>query len=297
MAIHQMAYLCTVYQITKEWGNPLGNPILCYHGWQDNAGTFDRLIPLLNKKFRYIALDVAGHGFSTPYPPGMLYNVWDLVVQYHRIAQYFNLDKFSMIGHSMGGGFGLVYASVFPAKVEKLVSLDMVKPVTVPLAWHTQDIGEAIEENLLAEHKMLNSKPQAVPMETLVKRYVEGTLGNLSSEGARVLLKRGAAKAPNGKGYYFTRDLRQNTASIQRFSIAEQQKLLKNIRCELLLIKSKNAPSYEPDEVYREFRDLYPKYCKSFNYLEVDGGHWVHLEHPERVAPYINEFLNSLLDF
>jgi len=31
----------------KWWGSKTQRPIVCLHGWQDNAGTFDRIIPLL----------------------------------------------------------------------------------------------------------------------------------------------------------------------------------------------------------------------------------------------------------
>ncbi|CDQ91093.1 unnamed protein product [Oncorhynchus mykiss] len=33
----------------KVWGPDNGRPILCLHGWADNCGTFNTLIPLLPK--------------------------------------------------------------------------------------------------------------------------------------------------------------------------------------------------------------------------------------------------------
>jgi pimeloyl-ACP methyl ester carboxylesterase len=44
----------------KWWGDLSINPILCLHGWLDNAGTFDRLIPLLPREFSYLAIDFPG---------------------------------------------------------------------------------------------------------------------------------------------------------------------------------------------------------------------------------------------
>nr|CAH7753933.1 unnamed protein product [Callosobruchus chinensis] len=35
----------------------------------DNAGAFDNLIPLLPHKFRYVCIDLPGHGRSSHFPP------------------------------------------------------------------------------------------------------------------------------------------------------------------------------------------------------------------------------------
>ena len=63
----------------KLWGNPAGYPTLAIHGWLDNAGTFDRLAPLLSE-LNIIALDLAGHGKSDHRAPGVQYHHGDYVL-------------------------------------------------------------------------------------------------------------------------------------------------------------------------------------------------------------------------
>ena len=52
------------YQIktytAKIWGPDDGMPVLALHGWQDNAGTYDTLAPLLPNSIRLICLDFCG---------------------------------------------------------------------------------------------------------------------------------------------------------------------------------------------------------------------------------------------
>lgn len=45
----------------KWWGSKTKRPIILAHGWQDNAGSFDTLIPLLPSEFSYLAIDFPGH--------------------------------------------------------------------------------------------------------------------------------------------------------------------------------------------------------------------------------------------
>lgn len=104
-------------------------PILFIHGWQDNAGTFDPLVELLPKELSYLCVDLPGHGLSSPYPSGMFYYIfWDGLLVARRIVKHFGWAKVSIVGHSLGGAVGFMYASVFPDEVDKLVSLDIACP-------------------------------------------------------------------------------------------------------------------------------------------------------------------------
>merc|ERR1712066_264953 len=64
----------------KVWGSG-PHPILAVHGWLDNCGSFDPIIPRLPlDKFHVIAVDLPGHGFSQKHPPGMSYTITDGLV-------------------------------------------------------------------------------------------------------------------------------------------------------------------------------------------------------------------------
>ena len=54
--------------VAKCWGNPNGLPVLAFHGWLDNAATFDNLAPLL-PKLRIISLDCQDMGILITAPP------------------------------------------------------------------------------------------------------------------------------------------------------------------------------------------------------------------------------------
>lgn len=60
----------------KWYGDRNKQPVLAFHGWQDNAGTFDRLIPLLPKTISVWAIDLPGHGKSSHFPTGMQYHIF-----------------------------------------------------------------------------------------------------------------------------------------------------------------------------------------------------------------------------
>lgn len=88
----------------KWYGDRHRQPVLAFHGWQDNAGTFDRLIPLLPKTIPVLSIDLPGHGRSSHFPPGIQYHVfWDYIPVVRRIVKYFGWEKVKLMGHSLGG--------------------------------------------------------------------------------------------------------------------------------------------------------------------------------------------------
>jgi len=276
----------------KTFGDPTtGHPILAVHGWMDNAGTFDGLLPLLSKNYYVVAVDLPGHGLSSHLPKGVPYHFTDFIIALRRIVNHLKWTKFSWIGHSMGAGLGALYASTFPSHVEHLVMLDLAKPITGESgADYGSKISLAIDQFLALEEK-ITPVPPVYPYEEAVQRLITATGGSLTAEAAQTLMIRGAKKTPDSK-WYFTRDLRLRSPSILRFSHEQCFTILKQIRSNTLVIKATDAPWFEPEEICQRALDIYKTHCKSYKFVEVEGNHFVHLNEPEKLAGIINSFIN-----
>lgn len=108
----------------KVWGPDHGHPVLCLHGWADNCGTFNTFIPLLPKECRYVAMDLAGHGQSSHRRPGVFYSFPSYVMDVRRVIDAMQWNKFSIIGHSMGGNIAGLFSALYPEMVDAVVLLD-----------------------------------------------------------------------------------------------------------------------------------------------------------------------------
>ena len=140
-----------IFIAAKWWGDKSLYPFICLHGWQDNAGSFDRLIPLLPKTFSYLAIDFRGCGKSSKQPSGVNYHFFDNLFALHCIFKEFKWDKVGLIGHSMGAGIAFVFAALFPDKVEMVINIDWLKPAS-------DRVGSLIEEmkNTLEKFSMVS---------------------------------------------------------------------------------------------------------------------------------------------
>ena len=67
---------------------------------------------------------------------GLTYNHADLFLTFRRVADYFGLKRYGILGHSMGGGVALPYTTLHPKEVVALIMLDVLR-----LRYRTPEVG------------------------------------------------------------------------------------------------------------------------------------------------------------
>lgn len=194
----------------------------------------------------------------------------------------------------MGASISFWFASVFPETVERIISLDQVKPTTFPSKDMGNEMGNSIKQFLELDKKCEEKLPvfrYDAAITVLIMAH-EG-YGKLSRDGALCLLKRSTKTASEGNGVVFTRDNRLNAMLANKADIHILKNYYSNIKCEMIIFRGKNGLVNLQNVEVREVVDVYKKSCKQFKLIEVEGDHYVHLTHPERIAGMINSFCFS----
>ncbi|PWH12997.1 MAG: hypothetical protein DDG60_11330 [Anaerolineae bacterium] len=104
-------------------GNSQKPPLFLIHGWMSHRGVWRQTLPQLEEKYYCIALDLLGFGHSDK-PEDGDYSIQMQGRRILAIADALGLQKFSLLGHSMGGQIAMCIAAMLaPERVEKLVSV------------------------------------------------------------------------------------------------------------------------------------------------------------------------------
>ncbi len=264
------------------YGPEDGRPVIALHGWLDNAASFSRLAPLLNG-VRIVALDLPGHGLSDHRPPGAGYNIWDYAYDILQTAEQFGWQRFSLLGHSLGGIVSVLLAGAMPERIERLALIDGVIPYTGEAESAPRKLGEALRALLAVERKR---KPVYASFDQAVAARMKG-VGAVSREAAERLAQRGLMPVPGG--YTWRTDPRLMLPSPLRLTLAHAQAFAQRVECPTSLIIARQGLMTDAKVI--EFIDSLP-----FESHRLHGGHHLHLDDVEgaaAIAAVFNPFFAS----
>jgi len=128
-----------------EWGRPGAlHPneltIVCVHGYTSSAEAFNALARRIQDRAHIIAMDVRGHGESAWSPDGA-YQYADQAGDLAALVDQLGIERFVLIGTSMGGIIAMVYAGQHGDRLRGLVLNDIGPDVEAGSGRITQTVG------------------------------------------------------------------------------------------------------------------------------------------------------------
>lgn len=289
-----------------EWGSQKApKKLLCIHGWLDNAGSFERLIPFIldhndnAEKYHIVAIDHPGAGLSSHKPSGSEYTSFSTIIEMRRVIRELAWDRFSLMGHSLGGHYSFLFSCIYSHQVESLISIDCEHPISSGTQNWDVFLANSIEEIFKHEYTFsddptTNIRVPVYSHEDAIKRLMDAHSNSLTKDSAEVMLKRGGTK--QRWGYTFNRDLRLKTIFVEfrPDNNVWMQYIEKFFQANLLNIRASQSPYKRSEALRNSYYELFKKKCRLFRDVLLDGTHHLHMNNPEIVAPEVCKFLDEI---
>jgi pimeloyl-ACP methyl ester carboxylesterase len=268
----------------REWGDPAAPRLFLLHGWMDVAASFQFLVDAFGREWHCIAPDWRGFGLSewTREP-----SYWfpDYYADLEALLAIYEPDAPArIIGHSMGGVIGSMYAGIRPARVARLASLE-----GLGLARHGAEYAAGRYVDWLDD---LKTPPTFKPYRSLdeVAARLRKTNPRLTEVRAAYLAQQWAKRLDSGE-YALLSDPRHKTVNPHLFRIEEAIACWRRITAPVMLVSGKQSDipgrmKDTPEQLaerkgaFRDHRDIELEDC----------GHMMHHDQPQRLAGFLEEF-------
>jgi len=262
-----------------EWGDPRGPAIVMLHGLRSYARTFEPLATRLMDRYRVLALDARGRGDSDWDPSGEYYTP-AYVADLEQFAEQLGLDRFVILGHSMGGATAYVHAARHPGQITAAVIED-IGPGS--------SLSGAGAERIKRE---VAGTPPAFPSLDAARAYWRTLRPSITDEALESRIRH--TLRPGACGRWFWKfDLAGIAAARLDAEPARQVDLwpsVEALRCPTLVVRG-GASDFLPAATAAEMSTRNPR----VRTVEIPGaGHYVHDDAPGAFHRHLEEFLTSL---
>ncbi|EFN76424.1 Serine hydrolase-like protein 2, partial [Harpegnathos saltator] len=271
----------------KAYGSSTGKFVLMVHGLMDNLGTFTRLVKYLPMEYYYVCIDLPGHGHSSYFPSWIVIDIINYVHVIHYVLEALQWKTCIYIGHSIGALIGIFFSVSQPHRIEKLIALDGIIPVTANT--ETMFIRVFKELYTLTIEAENNVKSYLYTKEEVLHALKNKRSAALNSDAAEAIFKR-AVTETNGR-YKFVRDNRLKRKRLSSLSLQGLIYIVRNLSVPLYLFIASHGLEIQFNEVAKVIESINPTSLSQL--ICIKGNHDFHNNHPERIAPFICEILHN----
>ena len=148
-----------------DWGNKPLPPILFLHGGALTAHTWDLVCLALRDQYHCIALDQRGHGDSD-WAQDEDYSIGAQLADTKGFVDKLGLDKFILVGMSLGAINALAFAIAHPERLSHLVIIDAGPEMRRPGSSRIRDFVNEVQDTVTVEaiiEKALKFNPRRDP--------------------------------------------------------------------------------------------------------------------------------------
>jgi pimeloyl-ACP methyl ester carboxylesterase len=257
-----------------DWGPPDAPPVVLLHGITGHARVWDHLAERLVPGRRVLALDQRGHGDSDPAPDDD-YRVGTMADDLAAFAGSLKLDRFALLGHSMGGRIAIQYAAAHAARLERLVIVDIGPDIALA--------GLQRVRNLMAH------APERIESEEWAVEYIRRANPLQDPDLLRARVRHGLRRGPDGElTWKYAKGLRDMMREGRRDAV-DLWEPLPRIPCPTLVIRGAESDILTA-EVAKKMTERLP----DGRLVEIPGaGHTVPADRPEDFVRHVRAFLGG----
>lgn len=259
-----------------EWGEPGAPAVLLLHGLRSYARTWDDVAAALAPDHHVLALDFRGRGESA-WDPRREYFTRRYVRDVELLADGLSLQRFGVVGHSMGGAVGYVLAARRPDLVTALV---------------VEDIGPGSSDDTAGAERIrreVGATPAAFDTEDEVRAYWRRIRPDVTDEALASRVANTVRRGDDGR-WHWTLDM----AGIAAARLAADPdgpvdlwRCVDELRCPTLVLRGGRS-DFLPVRTCERMAQRQPR----LRWAEVPGaGHYVHDDRPDEFVARVVAFL------
>lgn len=240
--------------------------VIALHGWFGSATAWQPLAACLeNSEFDYHFMDLRGYG-SRAGAPGR-YTIAEAAADVLEFADRLGLERFCLVGHSMGGSvMQRVYADA-PERVRAMLGISPVPASGIPFDEGTWELFHSAADSTDARRKIIDFTTGGSLEPRQLDAMVEHSERN--SDAAAV------------------------SAYLEAWARTDFHSDIDGAEVPVKVLIGRNDPAVNAELIRSTFGQWYPR----FDLVELAGaGHYAAEELPERTAEVIEDFLREVAE-